>query len=331
VDPRLPLLVIEPSTQPPGSHPYEVYLSQLQGESTRTIQSCLDRMARVLAGLPHSPAEPNEIDGSWVPWWELRYEGTSALRTVMLEQTGPDGTSWSASHINKHLSALRGVLKESWRLDLMSAEDYHRAADIKQVTAKREPAGRDVAEDELDALLAACDDTALGIRDGAVIATVYATGLRRAEAAALTMASYSTVTQSLRVLGKGNKERIVPVSLSALPWLNEWFKIRGSKPGPLFCPLSPKGTVVYRHMTPQTIAALLERRRLQAGLALKVNPHDLRRTLIGDLLDDGVDLVTAQAIAGHAHPGTTSKYDRRGLDTRRDAVDGLRLRRPGQD
>ncbi len=89
------------------------------------------------------------------------------------------------------------------------------------------------------------------------------------------------------------------------------------------------GKVEVRHMSSQTIADLLERRRLQAGVALPVKPHDLRRTLIGDLLDGGTDLATAQAIAAHADPRTTSRYDRRDLDTKRDAVDGLRLPRPG--
>lgn len=60
-----------------------------------------------------------------------------------------------------------------------------------------------------------------------------------------------------------------------------------------------------------------------------MKPHDLRRTVIGDLLDNGTDLATAQAIAGHADPRTTSRYDRRALDTKRDAVDGLRLWAPG--
>jgi site-specific recombinase XerD len=262
------------------------------------------------------------VTGSWVPWWQLRYEGTAALRAVMLD------IGWSPSRINKHLSALRRVLKESWRLGLMNAEDYHRASDLEPIKGTREPAARDVGDAELAALLAACDETPLGIRDAAVIAVVYVTGIRRSEAAALTLASYSATSWSLRLVGKGDKERIVPVSTAALPWLDAWLRLRGGKPGPL-CPLRKGGKVEHRAMTSQTVADLLERRRLQAGVALPVKPHDLRRTLIGDLLDNGTDLATAQAIAGHADPRTTSRYDRRSLDTKRDAVDGLRLPRPG--
>lgn len=331
-DPRLPLLVIEPDQQPAERDPYSVYLGQLTGETLRTMRGCLDRLARLLAGvrLDEPPTAGLErgapvVTGAWVPWWELRYEGTAALRAVMLD------IGWSPSHVNKHLSALRRVLKESWRLGLMDAEAYHRAIDLDPVKGDREPAGRDVADTELAALLAACDDSPLGIRDGAVIAVVYATGIRRAEAAALTLASYSAATRSIRLVGKGNKERIVPVSEAALPWLEAWLRVRGGKPGPLFGPLRKGGKVEHRHMSSQTIADLLERRRLQAGVALPVKPHDLRRTVIGDLLDHGTDLATAQAIAGHADPRTTSKYDRRALDTKRDAVDGLRLPSPGTD
>lgn len=310
--------------------PYAVYLGQLTGETLRTMRGCLDRMARILAGVRLEEPSAEEVErgvpvvtGGWVPWWELRYEGSAALRAVMLD------IGWSPSHINKHLSALRRVLKESWRLGLMSAEDYHRAIDLEPVKGTREPAGRDVGDNELAALLAACDDSPLGIRDGAVIAVVYASGIRRAEAAALTLSSYSAATRSIRLVGKGNKERIVPLGQAALPWLEAWLRLRGGKPGPLFCPLRKGGKIELRHMSSQTIADLLERRRLQAGVALPVKPHDLRRTVIGDLLDGGTDLATAQAIAGHADPRTTSRYDRRALDTKRDAVNGLRLPPPG--
>ena len=328
-DARLPRLLIEPGQQPAARDPYSVYLGQLTGETLRTMRGCLDRLARILAGvrLDEPPSEDLErgapvVTGAWVPWWELRYEGTAALRSVMLE------IGWSPSHINKHLSALRRILKESWRLGLMDAEDYHRAIDLEPVKGKREPAGRDVADSELSALLEVCDDSPLGIRDAAVIAVVYVTGIRRTEAAALLLSSYSAATRSIRLVGKGNKERTVPVSASALPWLEAWLRLRGGKPGPLFCPLRKGGKIEHRHISSQTIADLLERRRLQAGVSLPVKPHDLRRTVIGDLLDNGTDLATAQAIAGHADPRTTSKYDRRALDTKRDAVDGLRLPSP---
>lgn len=98
-----------------------------------------------------------------------------------------------------------------------TAEAYQRACDLEPVTAKREPAGRDVPEDELAALLGTCDDFPLGIRDAAVIALVYTSGLRRSEAAGLTVSDYLASRRVIRVLDKGNKERTIPVVASALP------------------------------------------------------------------------------------------------------------------
>lgn len=329
VDERLPVLVLAPDLQPVQASPYDVYLGQLGGESRRTMRGCLDRIARILAGVRLDEPTREQIadgapvvTGAWVPWWELRYEGTTALRTVMTER------GWSPAHVNKHLAALRRVLTESWRLGLMSAEDYHRAIDLSPVKATRELAGRDVPDDELHAVLAVCDDSPLGVRDAAVIAVVYTTGMRRAEAAALTLASYSARGPSLTVTGKGNKQRTIPLSAAARPWLDAWLRLRGRSPGPLFCPLRKGGRIEHRPITAQTIADLLERRSRQAGLTLTVKPHDLRRTLVGDLLDNGTDLATVQAIAGHADPRTTSGYDRRAIDTRRDALDRLHLPHP---
>lgn len=140
-DERLPALVVEPGQQPQGRDPYTVYLGQLSGETLRTMRGCLDRLARIVAGVRLDEPTTQDVSrgvpvvtGAWVPWWELRYEGTAALRAVMLD------IGWSPSHVNKHLSALRRVLKESWRLGLMSAEDYHRAIDLSPVKAQREPA-----------------------------------------------------------------------------------------------------------------------------------------------------------------------------------------------
>jgi len=319
-DDRLPVLVVEHDPVPSASNPYLVYLATLSGESQRTMRSCLDRLARVLAGVR---LDDDAVTGAMVPWWQLRYPHTAALRAVVASN------GWSPAHANKHLSALRRVLRESWRLGLMTAEDYQRAADLEPVRGVRPPAGRDVGGDELAALLAACqDDTPLGARDAAVIATMYATGMRRSEVANLDLADLSLATRVLTIRGKGNKTRLVPVGQAAWPWLMAWLRTRGPKAGPLFLPVFKGGHVGERRLTSQTVRDVLDRRGVLARLDLPARPHDLRRTLVGDLLDAGTDLVTVQTLAGHADPRTTSRYDRRSMDTKRDAVDALRLPSP---
>ena len=215
----------------------------------------------------------------------------------------------------------------AWRMEMMTTDDYLRAVDLRPIAGSRLPAGRDVAHGKLDALLATCDadDRPAGIRDGAVIALAYLSGLRRGELAALHLADVDVDPPALRVIGKGGKERLVPLSPTVGPLLDAWLELRGDGPGPFFCPIGRAGTLrLPKAMTGEAIRQLLGRRRAAAGLAA-MSPHDLRRTYAGDLLDAGADLPAVQQLLGHASPATTSRYDRRGDRARRAAAERLHL------
>ena len=93
-------------------------------------------------------------------------------------------------------------------------------------------------------------------------------------------------------------------------------------PGPLLCPVNKGGNLQMRRMTPDAVLKILKKRALQAGVE-EFSPHDFRRTFCSDLLDASVDIVTFQKLAGHASPVTTAKYDRRGEETKRRAVQKL--------
>jgi site-specific recombinase XerD len=80
--------------------------------------------------------------------------------------------------------------------------------------------------------------------------------------------------------------------------------------------------VQLRRMTPQAVLLIVQKRATEAGVE-SFNPHDFRRTFCSDLLDAGVDIVTVQKLAGHASPVTTAKYDRRGEEAKRRAVQRL--------
>jgi site-specific recombinase XerD len=291
-----------------------VYLDGLPSvESKRTMRGCLDRIARLITGDPGAT-------GAGQPWGQLRYEHTVRLRTLMREQ------GWSPAHVNKHLVALRRVLKEAWRLGLMTGEEFQRAADLPAFKHTRVPAGQHVAPEVLGAALAVCDedDSPAALRDGAMLAVLYSTGCRRAELAGLKLADFDPAARSLRVRGKGDKERLVYVTAGALARLELWLSVRGRATGPLFCPINKAGRLRFAHMTGQAIADIISRRLTLAG-ASKRTPHDFRRTFIGELLDAGVDLATTQALVGHASPATTARYDRRPERRRREAVDQLRM------
>jgi site-specific recombinase XerD len=124
----------------------------------------------------------------------------------------------------------------------------------------------------------------------------------------------------LLIRGKGDKERKAYLENGAAQALSDWLVVRGSDPGPVFCRVRKGGRVITGDgLSGEAMRLILEGRQKEAGLA-PLTWHDFRRTFVGDLLDDGVDLATVQALAGHADPGTTSRYDRRGEESKRRAA-----------
>lgn len=309
-------------TVEPARDPYLVYLDSLSSqESRRAMRGCLDRLAALVSG-------EEAVSGAGRPWHLLRYEHTVRLRALMIAR------GWSPAYVNKHLVALRRVLREAWRLGRMTAEEYQRAADLPTVEYTRLPTGRHVPSEVVGAALAACDgdDSPAALRDAALLAVLYSTGCRRAEIAGMALGDYDAGARSLRVRGKRDKERLVYLTAEAVGRVERWLAVRGTREGALFCPIGRYGSPRVRDgapaaMTGQAVADILTRRLAQAGAAPRT-PHDFRRTFIGELLDAGVDLATAQALVGHSSPATTARYDRRPERRRREAVDRITLPPP---
>jgi site-specific recombinase XerD len=305
-------------------NPYWVYLARFSGESLRTMRGCLDRITAILMHQPPAMAVPGF--GQQIRWEQIRYAHVVLLRTEFTEH-------WSSpSHVNKHMSALRGVLRECWRLDLMTAEDYQRARDVENIKGSREPAGRNIHTDEIAVLLGACgagENEALGIRDAAIIAVLQSTGIRRAEAAAARIERYDHGERTLKVIGKGNKERTAYIHQAAVSYLDRWLVTVGARRGPLFRGVDRWGHVGTEPLSARAIGYILNERREQAGVP-RLSTHDFRRTFIGDFLDAGGDLAQAQKLAGHASATTTAAYDRRPGRALRAAVDRLSLPAPDQ-
>src|SRR5690606_29951158 len=206
---------------------------------------------------------------------------------------------------------------------------YERAADVRPVSGGQPDAaaGRALSFGEWAALFAVCasDDGPAGVRDAALIALLKVGGLRRAEVAALQLADYDPVMGSLRVRGKRNKTRSVPVEdHGAQDALADWLHVRGDWDGALFVRIKKGGNVTQVGLTDQGIYHILHKRGQQAQTA-KFSPHDLRRTFAGDLLDAGADIATVQQLMGHSSANTTAGYDRRGEQAKRSAVKKLHV------
>ena len=284
--------------QPADLRPAAVYLARLASGSQRTIRGALERMAALVSG--------GRFDADELPWQALRYQHTAAIRAALLEELKP-------ATVNKHLAALRGVLREAWRLGLMTAEDFHRAADLPSVRATTLPAGRNVSAGEVAALVGACkaDATAAGARDAALLGVAFTAGVRLSELVDLELSDYDPETGELHVRhGKGRVERLSYVQNGAQRAVDAWLAVRGIEPGALFCPVNKGGRVTVRRMSGQAVYATLAKRAGRASVAA-FSPHDARRTFAGDLLDAGADIVTVQKLMGHAGVATTARYDRR--------------------
>jgi site-specific recombinase XerD len=286
-----------PGAIPPAADrdPVAVYLAGLGSEkSRRTMRKALEAIAREL-GASSSHA---------IPWAALRYPHVMALRSRLAERLAP-------ASVNKLLSALRRVAREAMRLGILGADDYTRIVDVGDVKGSRLPSGRHVEGPELVSLFASCDRARpIGVRDVALLAVLRVGGLRRAEVAALDLENLARGTWTLRVLGKGGKERLAYIAQAA-PELEAWLAVRGDAPGSLFCAINKGGRPSGERLGESSIAYVLARAAGRAGLA-RCSPHDLRRTFVGDLLDAGADLVVVQRLAGHASVTTTQRYDRRG-------------------
>lgn len=290
--------------QPLDQNPALVYLSGLGASSQCTMGEALATVARMLSGLPG--ARLVDLD-----WAAIRFQHLQLLR-------GQLATHYSIATTNRILCAIRGTLRAAWQLGLMSAEDYQRAAAVKGVSGETLPAGRSITAGELSALLDACaaDQSTGGVRDGAIIALAYACGLRRAEISALDLEDYNLDEDSLKVIGKGRKERLVYPEAGTQAALADWLTLRGSDPGPLFW---SRRLDRGKRLSPQAIYHLIERRAKEAGVS-DISPHDLRRSFVSDLLSAGADLSTVQKMAGHADISTTAGYDRRDEGTKKRAA-----------
>ena len=292
-------------------NPALAYLGRLAPGSRRTMRGALEAIAAHLTG--------GRYTAETMPWGELRYEHTAKLRADLA------AANLAPATVNKYLAALRGVLREAWRLGHMDAETYRRAVDLAPVKGSTLPAGRGLSSGEIRALFQACPATPAGARDAALLAVLYGAGLRRGEAVALAVSDYNPETGALTIRhGKGNKARTVYAENGGKRALEAWLAVRGPEPGPLFCPVTKGGTVRIAGMTGQAVLWILRRLAERAGVA-RFSPHDLRRTYIGDMLDAGVDLVTVKELAGHARVETTARYDRRGERAKQRAAGMLHI------
>ncbi|MEZ5558333.1 MAG: site-specific tyrosine recombinase XerD [Pseudomonadales bacterium] len=230
----------------------------------------------------------------------------SATRQQLLECVATRfQAGYRARSTARWLSCVKGYYRHQVRKGQL-AEDP--SADLELPKLGRSLPGL-LSEREVVALLEAPDiDEPTGLRDRAMLELLYASGLRISELVELTTTALNLRQGVVRIVGKGSKERLVPVGESALGWILRYVEearpalVRGQPTAALFP--SRRG----RPMTRQTFWHAIKRYAAAAGITRSVSPHTLRHAFATHLLNHGADLRAVQMMLGHADLSTTQIY-----------------------
>jgi integrase/recombinase XerD len=204
----------------------------------------------------------------------------------------------------RSLSALRGFYRHQLLREVLTEDPTALLAHPK--TGRALPLVISAAQ--VEALLAAPDvETALGLRDRAMLEVLYATGLRISELISLQLTSINQRQGVVRVTGKGGKERLVPMGETSLLWLRRYLQEARDEL------LGEAGSVLFpsrrgQQMTRQTFWHAIKRYALIAGIPTTVSPHTLRHAFATHLVDNGADLRAVQMMLGHSDLSTTQIY-----------------------
>ncbi len=239
-----------------------------------------------------------------------------ALRAWLFEQ---NKAHYSTRTINRRLSAVRGLYK--WLVSMgYTTQDNARAITSPKID-RRLP--HTISHEELISLIESCnDESPQGIRDRALLELLYASGARISEISRLNIEDIIFASKQVRLLGKGSKERLVPLYDAALIALKTYLdtarpqlvstKYREDKA--LF--LSKRG----RRMSADALRSTFKRYAAQAGLDTSVTPHATRHSFATELLSGGADLRSVQELLGHSSLSTTQIYTHLSVERLKDAM-----------
>lgn len=269
------------------THPYLYFCRAEKGLSSNTLESYRRDLLRLEAFLHSTPIREVTL--------EVLRSYIDSLRNAKL----------SNRTITRHIATLGGFFR-------FLVDEKHLSSDPTELlTAPKIGSSLPKYLDgrRVDQLLdAPGDDTALGLRDRAMIELLYATGVRVSELIQLKISDLDDAAGLLRVTGKGNKQRLVPVGTRALQCVEAY--CLAQRPKLLRGRVSPFLFVTARgtRMTRQGFWKLLRGHGKEAGIFKSLSPHVIRHTFATHLLEGGADLRSVQTMLGHADIGTTQIY-----------------------
>jgi integrase/recombinase XerD len=258
-------------------------------------------------GLARNTLESYRLDlAQFATWLEARGTGLLAVERVDLEQYLACKSPVSKPRsISRLIASLRRFYRHFLR------EDKIKADPTLQLDSPKLPRSlpKSLTEEDVVALLKVPDDSRiLGLRDRAMLETLYATGLRVSELVNLKVSEVSLQEGVVRVVGKGSKTRLVPLGEEALDWITQYMEqarrtiLDGQLSDSLF--VTQRGGA----MTRQSFWHLIKRYARLAGIQKPMSPHVLRHAFATHLLNHGADLRVVQMLLGHADISTTQIY-----------------------
>ncbi len=301
----------------PVQTPVALYLQRLAPSSRQTMRYVLQEAADRLG------AEDVAIDE--FPWHQLQPGHITALVAALRE----DGYAPNTSSL--HVNAIRGVMNQAWQQNLITQDHLLKIRAVKAGGGSRLVKGRNLRRNLIRELMDVCaaDPRPQGLRDAAIIAILYGSGMRKSESVNMDLWQVDVEQRSLQVLGKGNKELIKFAPAWAFEKLEEWLAFRRanlpdgvSDDTFLFNRIRRGNHITRDRLTKHAIYYIAKQRGRQAGV--DIMPHDFRRSFITRVIEE-YDVSIAQKLAHHANIATTVSYDVRDDNERRNVTDRFLL------
>ena len=322
--PRFVLSTIEPAvTLLPAialnqvQTPVALYLQRLAPSSRQTMRYVLQEAADRLG------AEDVAIDE--FPWQQLQPGHITALVAALRE----DGYAPNTSSL--YVNAIRGVMNQAWQQSLITQDHLLKIRAVKAGGGSRLVKGRNLRRNLIRELMDVCaaDPRPQGLRDAAIIAILYGSGMRKSESVNMDLWQVDVEQRSLQVLGKGNKELIKFAPAWAFEKLEEWLAFRRANlpdgvcdDAFLFNRIRRGNHITRDRLTKHAIYYIAKQRGKQVGV--DIMPHDFRRSFITRVIEE-YDVSIAQKLAHHANIATTVSYDVRDDNERRNVTDRFLL------
>lgn len=297
--------------------PVVLYLERLAPSSRQTmryvLQDAADRLGVEDAGIDE------------FPWHQLQPGHITALVAALRE----DGYAPNTSSL--YVNAIRGVMNQAWQQSLITQDHLMKVRAVKAAAGSRLAKGRNLRRTLIRELMEVCaaDPRPQGLRDAAIIAILYGSGMRKSESVNMDLQQINMKERSLRVLGKGNKELIKFAPAWAFEKLEAWLAFRRanlpdgvSDDEFLFNRIRRGNHITRERITKHAIYYIAKQRGKQVGV--NIMPHDFRRSFITRVIEE-YDVSIAQKLAHHANIATTVSYDMRDDNERRNVTDRFLL------